>query len=173
MPVVAAALAAALVACSSSDAAPGAGGTPPGVNPPFAAPRAQLATPPAGWVPMPQLATAATGVLAKANATADAWGEPAMGCYAAIVTFAAKGKAGALAKALRKQVEAAVKVSDVVEPAANAETGVLALTFEKAPYRGRARVAIDAGVTALACFWNDREPVACEAACTALIGSMK
>jgi len=158
-------------ACSASEAAPGSGGTPPGVNPPFAPPRTALATPPAGWVPMPLLATAATGVLR--GATADAWGEPAMGCYATIMTFTAKGKAGAIGKALRAQVEAAVKISDVVEPAANAETGVLSFAFDKAPYRGRARVTIDTGVTALACFWNDREPVACESACTALIGSVK
>lgn len=171
MPLLAALAMLALAACSASDAAPGSGSPPPGVNPPFAPPRAQLATPPAGWVPMPQLATAATGAIG--GSTADAWGEPAMGCYAAIVTFSAKGKAGGIAKALRTQVESAVKVSDVVEPAATAETGVLAFAFEKAPYRGRARVSIDAGVTALACFWNDREPDACAAACTALIGGMK
>lgn len=163
--------AAALAACSPSDAAPGSGGPPPGVNPPFAPPRAQLATPPAGWVPLPQLATAATGVLA--GATADAWGEPAMGCYAAIMTFTAKGKAGSIARRLRAQAEAAVKLRDVVEPAASAETGVLAFGFDKTPYRGRVRVTIDAGVTALACFWNDREPVACEAACTGLLGGMR
>jgi hypothetical protein len=172
----------ALAACSASDAAPGAGSAlPPGVNAPFAPPRAQIATPPAGWLPMPQLATAATSALTGENkatnaltaATADAWGEPAMGCYAVAVTFAARGTADAVGKQLLADVQKAVAVRDVVVPTGAKDTGVLAFAFDKAPYSGRARVLIGGGVTALACFWNPREPLACEAACTALIGSMK
>jgi hypothetical protein len=52
--------------------------------------------------------------------------------------------------------------------------GVLAFAFDKAPYQGRVRATLDGKtVSALACFWNEREPAACEAACTALIGSLK
>jgi hypothetical protein len=51
---------------------------------------------------------------------------------------------------------------------------VLSLAFERAPYHGklRAQLAKDGAITALACFWNDREPAACAAGCTAMIGSM-
>ena len=169
----------AVAACSSSAAAPGtAAGSavpiPPGVNPPFETPRAQIATPPAGWIAMPSLASAALEALKPARANGDAWGEPAMGCYAVAVTFAARGTAPVVAKALRAQVEAVMPIRDVVEPAAGASDGVLAFAFEKAPYHGRARVAIAGpGVTALACFWNAREPAACEAACTGLVGRMR
>jgi hypothetical protein len=96
-----------------------------------------------------------------------------MGCYALAVTFAARGTAATLGKQLLAGVQQAITVHDVVEPTVTADSGVLAFAFDKAPYRGRARVVIAGGVTALACFWNEREPVACEAACTALIGSMK
>jgi hypothetical protein len=52
---------------------------------------------------------------------------------------------------------------------------VLSLTFSRALYRGklRATLAKDGKIAALACFWNNREPVACDQACTSMIGSMK
>ena len=60
--------------------------------------------------------------------------------------------------------------------------GVVAMSFETtaAPgssvhgaYRGRLRARIAAGkITALACFANEREPAACESACTALLGGL-
>ncbi len=159
-------MALALAACSASDAAPGSGSTPPGVNPPFAPPVGPIAAVPAGWVSLPALAIAARTEIP--GSTADAWGEPAMGCYAATLTFPERGAVGALIA----DVKHAVSVSDVVEP--SAAGGVLSFAFEKAPYKGRVRAMLDGRtVTALACFWNDREPLACEAACTAMLRSMK
>ncbi|HSN25545.1 MAG TPA: hypothetical protein VLT45_04645, partial [Kofleriaceae bacterium] len=171
-----------LAACGSSDAAPGAGSAvpvPPGVTPPFMPPKAAIATPPAGWIAMPSVATAAIDALgggptaskgasaARGAVTGDAWGEPAMGCYAVAVGFAAHD-----VKALLADVKAQMSVRDVVEPPA--QGGVLAFTFEKAPWQGRVRAILATGeVTALACFWNDREPVACEAACVGVLGSLK
>jgi hypothetical protein len=121
-------------------------------------------TPPAGWMPLPQLASAAQAQIAGSKA--QAWGEPAMGCYAATLTFAQKGAVAAMLDDAKK----AVTVHDVVEPKTRA--GVLAFAFDRAPYKGRVRAVLDGTtVAALACFWNEREPAACEAACTALIGS--
>ena len=153
----------ALAACGASDAAPGAGSAvPPGVTPPFMPPKAAIATPPPGWIAIPSVASAARGAV-----TGDAWGEPAMGCYAVAVSFAAHD-----AKALLAEVRASVSIRDVVEPPA--QGGVLAFAFDKAPWQGRVRAVIATGeVTALACFWNDREPVACEAACVGVLGSLK
>ncbi|MBV8759127.1 MAG: hypothetical protein JO257_17695 [Deltaproteobacteria bacterium] len=172
----------AVAACGSSAAAPGAGSdvpVPPGVTPPFMPPKAAIATPPAGWIAMPSVASAAIEALgggpaagkgaaaARGAIAGDAWGEPAMGCYAVAVGFAAHD-----AKALLADVKAAVSVRDVVEPPA--QGGVLAFAFDKAPWQGRVRAVIATGeVTALACFWNDREPAACEAACVGVLGSLK
>ena len=161
-------MALALAACSASDAAPGSAGSalPPGVNPPFAPPVGPIATVPAGWVSLPAVALAARSQIE--HSTADAWGEPARGCYAATVTFAQRGATAALLD----DVKQAVSVRDVVAPAT--PSGVLSFAFEKAGYQGRVRATLDGTtVTALACFWNRREPAACEAACTAMIGSMK
>ena len=68
-----------------------------------------------------------------------------------------------------------LEARDIVKPTANAAAGTASLVFEKAPYRGklRAQLVKDGHMTALACFWNDREPVACETACTQLLGSLK
>ena len=157
-----------VAACGSSDAAPGSGvPVPPGVTPPFMPPKAAIATPPAGWIAMPTVASAAIDALGVKTATGDAWGEPAMGCYAVAVGFPAHD-----AKALLADVKAQVSVRDVVEPPA--QGGVLAFAFEKGPWQGRVRAILATGdVTALACFWNDREPVACEAACVGVLGSLK
>lgn len=159
-------MALALAACTA-DAAPGSGvPVPPGVTPPFAPPVGAAVTPPAGWMPLPQLASAAKAQIDGARA--EAWGEPAMGCYAATLTFAQRGAVAAMIDEAKKSVT----VHDVVAPTTVA--GVLAFAFDKAPYQGRVRATLDGKtVSALACFWNEREPAACEAACTALIGSLK
>jgi len=66
---------------------------------------------------------------------------------------------------------ARVDVKHVVKP--TADQGVLALSFERAPYRGRLRVRLGLGrILALACFANDREPLACDAACTTFLGGL-
>jgi hypothetical protein len=123
-------------------------------------------TPPAGWMPLPQLASAAKAQIDGSHA--QAWGDPAMGCYAATLTFAQRGTTSALVADVQKTVT----VRDVVAPTTPA--GVLAFSFEKAPYKGRVRAMLDGKiVNALACFWNEREPAACEAACTALIGGQR
>ena len=119
---------------------------------------------PAGWKELPELADAVTKA-AKPLASA-AWGEPAMGCYAAWLKM--KGSGG---KAMLAEVEKIVTVRDVVMPEGD---GVLSFGFDKQPYKGRVRAQIAGGETAaLACFWNDREPLACDAACTQLVGSMR
>src|ERR1700733_10253230 len=58
-----------------------------------AAPTSGLA-PPAGWIALPQLATAATVAIAADHVTlvgSEAWGDPARGCYAAWVAVHGRG----------------------------------------------------------------------------------
>ena len=152
-----------LVACRASEAGPGSG-----------------ITPPAGWQAMPSLATAATDA-AKADGVAvdgaEAWGDPARGCFGAWMTLRAGARApDATVDLLVKSLgDDKIEVRDVVKPNPGAAAGVVSLVFEQAPYHGKLRGQLvkDGHMTLLACFWNDREPVACETACTGLVGSLK
>jgi hypothetical protein len=179
--------AAALVACSSAGAEPGAPASfPPG-------------PPPAGWKQLPAIATA---VAAAARAdevvidAADAFGEPAIGCYAVrlalhgsaaaaavqadqvadqvIAGFLAGGgpraaAAGTPARPAGSQGASAenpggIAISEVVKP--SGADGVLAFAFARPPYHGRVRAQLGHGrIAAIACFANQREPLACAAAC--------
>jgi hypothetical protein len=158
---------AALIACRSSEAGPTSG-----------------LTPPAGWQALPALATAASEAAMAGKLTVDgveAWGEPARGCYAA--WFAVRGGSGAPEVIADKLVESlriepalfGILVKDVVRPRTGDARGVLSLTFERAQYRGKLVTAIgkDGKLSALACFWNPREPIGCEQACNGLLGGVR
>jgi hypothetical protein len=135
--------------------------------------------PPAAWQPLPELAAAVADAAKGDGVTVDgsaAWGERAMGCYAAWLQI--RGKAAApdtIAQQVIAGLPANTTTRDVVQPAAGADRGVLSLAFEHGGYHGklRAQLAKDGTTSALACFWNEREPAACDAGCTALIGSMQ
>jgi hypothetical protein len=158
----------ALAACRASEAAPGSAS---GLNAP------------AGWKPLPAMATAARDA-AKASGfvvdNAEAWGDPARGCYGATLALTTRlAKPAKLADELVQGIQsepslAGISVTDVVKPAPAAQSDVLALSFAKAPYQGklRSRIAGDGNITMLVCFWNEREPQACEAACTQLLGGL-
>jgi hypothetical protein len=162
-----AAAALAVIGCNASEAGPGSG-----------------LTPPAGWKALPTLATAATDAAKTARITvesAEAWGEPARGCYAAWLGLTGgKGAPDKLADQLVASLTAepslaGISVRDLVKPEAGAAAGVLSLGFTHARYTGnlRAQLVRDGHIALLACFWNEREPVACATACTQLLGSMK
>jgi len=122
---------------------------------------------PAGWIQLAPIA-AATAAAAKADGVAidavDAWGEPALGCYAVWLALHG-GTAGA--PALADQVLAGFpgsSISELTKPSGS--DGVLAFAFARPPYRGRVRAHLGGGrVAAIACFGNQREPATCEAAC--------
>jgi len=147
----------ALAACSRADAEP----------PGLAVPKT--------WVKLPGIAeavrTAAAGPKIEV-VSADAWGERAMGCYAVRFEVRGHNKMSALADQIIAGIAAEkIVVKDIVKPPG---AGVLALAFERAPYRGRlrAQLAPDA-ITAVACFANQREPQACAAACDGVLGGVK
>jgi hypothetical protein len=194
----------ALVACSSAGAEPG--------------PAAGAEPLPPGWKPLPAIAAAVAAVVPAAGVAidlVDAWGAPALGCYAVRVAlhggaegapaladevlggFAASGlNAGATTgpgagpdqgpnadpsqgPSKRSTAASAPRDGDLHGPAAIAITevvrpttadGVLAFAFDRPPYHGRVRAHLAAGrVRAIACFENQREPTACEAACTRVL----
>lgn len=157
---------AALAACRASEAGPTSG-----------------LTPPAGWKPLPELATAVTEAAKSTSINIEAietWGEPARGCYAAWMALrAASGAPAAMADPMLASLSAelpGLTVTDVVKPDPKVpDAGVLSLSFTRPPYRGklRAPIAKTGAIGVLACFWNVREPAACEAACNQLMGSFK
>ncbi len=157
---------AALAACRASEASPTSG-----------------LTPPAGWKPLPELATAVTEAAKPTSINVEAveaWGEPARGCYAAWMALrGASGTPAAIAETMLASLSAelpGLTVTDVVKPDPKiTDAGVLSLSFTRPPYRGKLRVPIakTGALGVLACFWNVREPVACEAACAQLMGSFK
>jgi len=172
-----------LVGCSAAGADPGV-------------PANNGANAPAGWKQLPSIATAA-GAAAKADGVAidamDAWGEPALGCYALWLALhgpaqsapiladqvldgfmAAVGPQKPKSPAERakhaRETDSPSKLSldEVTKP--SAPDGVLAFAFAVPPYRGRVRAQLGNGrIAAIACFGNQREPAACEAACTRLL----
>ena len=126
---------------------------------------------PATWRVLPAVATASAGAVAGAGITvdiADAWGDPAMGCYA--VWLALRGATDAPA-ALADQVIAGLTglaPSAIARP--SAPEGTLGFAFARPPFRGQARVRLATGrISAVACFGNDREPAACTADCTGVL----
>jgi hypothetical protein len=169
-----------LVGCSVAGADPGA-------------PASSSASAPPGWKQLPAIATAA-GAAAKADGVVidavDAWGEPALGCYAVWLALHGQAQTAPIladqvldgftaAFGPRKAPESArhpkqtgspwqLSLDEVVKP--SSPDGVLAFAFAIPPYRGRVRAHLGSGrIAAIACFGNQREPAACEAACTRIL----
>jgi hypothetical protein len=148
-----------LVACNTAGAEPGA------------SPRRDANSPPPGWRQLPPVATAA-GAAARAEGVTvdavDAWGEPALGCYAVWLALHG-GTAGA--PALADQVLGSfpgASISALTRPAG--PEGELAFAFARPPYRGRVRARLGGGrIEAVACAGNQREPAACDDACTGVL----
>lgn len=128
---------------------------------------------PAGWQALPQLAQAVGAAAAGEGVTVDgteAWGETSIGCYGVWVKL--HGASATSEEVMKGLDQAKVALRDVVKPELG-DDGLVALTFERAPYRGRLRVRVAAGsITALACFANDREPASCDQPCTTLLGGL-
>jgi hypothetical protein len=176
-------IAVALVACSAA-----------GADPP--APPSRVAHP-EGWKQLPAVATA-VGTAARAEGVTidavDAWGEPAHGCYAVwlalhggtrdapaladqvlagVARAAASRDGAASARGARSRDAAAgwreeIAIREVVKP--TDPSGALAFAFTSPPYHGRVRARLGKGrISAVACFANEREPLACDATCAQLL----
>ncbi|MEP7128747.1 MAG: hypothetical protein ABI729_07760 [Chitinophagales bacterium] len=143
-----------------------------GAQPTAPSPAPSGITAPAGWAAQPEIAQAVRDATKAEGVTVDgveAWGETARGCYA--VWFALAGS-GATADAVIAGLAAEkLATSNVVKPESG--DGITAVTFAKPPYTGRLRVrTIDGKLTGIACFANEREPMACDAPCTSLLGAI-
>jgi len=168
----------ALVACRAAAAEPSAsedragGFVPPPAAAPLAAPHA---APPDGWTQLPAIAravaTAATEPAAS-SVEADAWGDPAAGCYAVwLELHGAAGDAPALAERVLAGLTG-LTIGELAKPAG--PDGELAFAFARPPYRGRLRARLGHGqIAAAACFGNQREPAACDAICARVLHDVR
>lgn len=129
-------------------------------------------TAPVGWIAIPAIATAAATAAKGDGVTVDgaeAWGDPARGCYG--VWLALHGDGASAEQVLAGFATEPITTTNVVKP--DTGDGLVAMSFTRGVYRGRLRARIAAGkITALACFANDREPIACDGACTTLLGGL-
>ncbi len=124
------------------------------------------AAPPAGWRALPELASA-IGTAAKLDGV-QAWGEPAKGCYA--VSIVADGGGDLATEMLAALATEHVATTDILKP--TSDTGVLSFSIARGAYRGKVRAQIEASsVAALACYHNEREPLACESQCASFLES--
>jgi hypothetical protein len=148
-------------ACRAADADEGA-----------AAKTASGLTAPAGWRELPALASSARAAATAPGTSVDgveAWGEPAMGCYA--VWLALRGATGGGDDAARQVVDGLTTARFTLSESRTNGREV-SVELERAPYRGALQVRVgDGALTALACVANERERPACAAACATLLGA--
>ena len=141
-------MAIALAACGSAGADPASG---------IAAP--------AGWQASRPIADAVRAAAGDGASGAEAWAEPAMGCYG--VWLALHGSVDA-----QQMLDSIAAERITVTGVENAD-GLVTATIEKAPYHGTLRVRLGETSTIVACFDNGRERAACEAGCKGLLGAVR
>lgn len=139
---------------------------------------------PRDWEELPEVAEsavhAALEVLDGVGVHAHAWGEPSRGCYLAVVEL--HGKRRDTIAGLKKELEAAL--GDRVELASwttspdSEDTSEITARFTGEAVRGQlhAHLVLDGQriphALAAACFYNDRQPTACENTCTPLLAML-
>ncbi|HUQ05048.1 MAG TPA: hypothetical protein VM261_21245 [Kofleriaceae bacterium] len=180
------ALAAAVLVVGCDARAQGSGSGSGSASAPAAPPAAQSPRPvviPAGWVPLPEVADA--GLAAAKDAARGrvtvvrSWGEPSLGCFATVVEIAGTRAehAARIAESFRATLatDAQIEGWTFTDGPAAETTATLTRGAMKGSVRGR--FAIDAaGVPSAAfaaCFYNERDPARCQAACTGLLASLE
>lgn len=131
-------------------------------------------TAPAGWQRLEPAETAAKLAAAAPNVTVagvQAWGEPALGCYALWLSL--RGGGGD-ADSIARDVIDGLRTAKFTVTELPVADGVLELGLDRAPYKGRLRARVgDGQVTGVACVANQRDPAACEAGCVSLLGAIR
>jgi len=131
-------------------------------------------TAPAGWLRLEPAETAAKLAAAAPNVTVagvQAWGEPALGCYALWLSLRGSGGDG---ESIARDVVEGLRTAKFTVADQPVADGMLEVGLERAPYKGRMRARVGEGaVTGLACIANQRDPAGCEAGCTALLGAIQ
>ena len=143
---------------------------------PAAGPSLPALTLPAGWTPLSALADAArAATIDEAGArpiTVEAWGDTVRGCFATAIAIGLRSAdAPALATELRTALATSIAIDDWREG-----NGVVSARLAKPGWHGTLRGLVSARTelraTVFACFYNDRAPARCEAACTSLLAEL-
>jgi hypothetical protein len=146
---------------------------------------------PEGWTALADMAALAKQALADDQATVEAWGDQANGCYAVRIDNAGEGMAHAIAERIVEGLGGVVlkdvRIPDEGSGSAAKLPGLLTVSFERAAgaagsgvhgpasaYRGKLKAKVGGGrVVVLACFANERDPATCETACTTMLGAFQ
>ena len=131
---------------------------------------------PASWQPQPALVTAAQAAAdaegGRRPRTVAAWGDPVLGCFA--TALALELGAGDVPTVL-PELQAALAAGATVEGWTE-DGGQVTAAFARPGWQGTLRALVttrtSSRATVVACFYNDRAPTRCQAACGALLASL-
>ncbi|MCB9561423.1 MAG: hypothetical protein H6709_15465 [Kofleriaceae bacterium] len=140
---------------------------------------------PATWRELPAIAEAAVDaareVLAGATVHAHAWGEPARGCYLAVIDL--HGQRRDTIAVVERELEAALgDAAEVTEWTTSPDAedrAELGARFSAGRMRGQLRVRLQLDgrrlphALAAACFYNDRQPELCDDTCAPLLAMLE
>jgi hypothetical protein len=174
----------ALIAIAACDASAQPAAAPPAVAAPTAIQPALAAALPAEWVPLPTVAAAATiGTAEVKGVTVDAaaWGDPAAGCYvlAVDVRGAHRDRLRAVVDRMGWHLDAQAVMHAWQVPATEVDPGEITGRLTVGSLTGAVRGLVSFDARGLpraglaACFYNDREPRACESACAQLLPQLQ
>lgn len=145
------------------------------------APAANLPVPvviPSDWRPLEAPAEAARAAAGRAL-TVRSWGETGLGCFVTVVEVTG-ARAEPLAKvAAELQTTLAGLLSVEGWTFVDGAVGEVTATISQPPLRGALRGRLQASAAGVphaavaACFYNEREPVRCQTACTALLAGLE
>jgi hypothetical protein len=135
---------------------------------------------PAGWVPLPGLAHAASAAAVEvrgATVVAAAWGDAAAGCYllALDVRGTERDKLDAVVQKLGWHLDAQAAMHAWTTPPGPVDPAEVTGRLTVGGLTGALRAVVSFDARSLpraglaACFYNDREPTGCEQACAALL----
>jgi hypothetical protein len=175
---------AALAACDATAQPAAQPAPPPAVAAPSDIQPALAAAMPTEWVPLPTIAaaaTAATADVAGVTVGAVAWGDPAAGCYvlAADVRGAHRDRLRTVLDRMGWHLDAQAVMHAWQVPATDVDPAELTGRLTVGSLTGAVRGLVSFDARALpraglaACFYNDREPKACEAACAQLLPQLQ
>jgi hypothetical protein len=167
--------------CDTSAAQPAA---PPALAAPTAIQPALAAALPADWVPLPTVAAAALAAAREVpgvSAGAAAWGDPAAGCYllATELRGAHRDRLRAVLDRMGWHLDAQAVMHAWQVPATDVDPAELTGRLTVGGLTGAVRGLVSFDGRALpraglaACFYNPREPRACEAACAQLLPQLQ
>ena len=132
---------------------------------------------PAGWQPQPTLTeaarTAAAADLGPRAMAAAAWGDPVAGCFAAAIAIDLDRRF--TAATILGQLRTALAGAGTIDGWSNDDQSSARASVQRPGWRAAVRGAVIAGnqprLAVVACFYNERSPARCQAACAPIVSA--